>query len=189
MSNSSSPSSKSMPSRQCTTTRSNSRRWQHTTIAVVLCTLLALSQAQPSHAFSLTMMAAYKPPVKSSVSKIRNNRYSSSDSSSSNPQAQKRPSSRSTTQKSAYVGALAPPTTQQQQKPRRSFESRMRDLVLGQPKQQSTTTGANKAQEGARSLPTNVFTVETLQDYKKIVGEEREKLVAVRFFAPWCRVS
>jgi thiol-disulfide isomerase/thioredoxin len=37
------------------------------------------------------------------------------------------------------------------------------------------------------TLPSNVFTVESLADYKVVVGDERERVVAVRFYAPWCR--
>jgi thiol-disulfide isomerase/thioredoxin len=53
----------------------------------------------------------------------------------------------------------------------------MRGLLLG--KQERTTT--------QRKLPPNVFTVESLEDYKHTVGEEDAKLVCVRFYAPWCK--
>lgn len=127
-------------------------------------------------AFSL-IMTAYKPPVKSSVSKIRNSRYS-------DHVHHDKPQSRSSTHKAAYVGALAPPSQPNRSK---SFEKRMRELVVGVPKPQQTTKKA--APEGARKLPPNVCTVQTLADYKKIVGDEKDKVVAVRFHAPWCRVS
>lgn len=39
----------------------------------------------------------------------------------------------------------------------------------------------------ARRLPSNVQKVETLEEYKRIVGDESSKPVFVRFYAPWCR--
>jgi thiol-disulfide isomerase/thioredoxin len=32
-----------------------------------------------------------------------------------------------------------------------------------------------------------VHTVSTLRDYKKVVADETDRIVAVRFYAPWCR--
>lgn len=37
--------------------------------------------------------------------------------------------------------------------------------------------------------PNNVVEVVTLQDYKTIVADEKDQMVVVRFYAPWCRVS
>jgi thiol-disulfide isomerase/thioredoxin len=35
--------------------------------------------------------------------------------------------------------------------------------------------------------PANVKLVTSIEDYKKVVGEEREKIVVARFYAPWCK--
>ena len=35
--------------------------------------------------------------------------------------------------------------------------------------------------------PSNVIEVTSLEDYKKVVADETDKIVAVRFYAPWCR--
>jgi len=35
--------------------------------------------------------------------------------------------------------------------------------------------------------PDNLYVVETLEEYKKLVGGN-QKLVVVRFYAPWCKV-
>ena len=67
----------------------------------------------------------------------------------------------------------------------KSFEQRMRDMVLGPATTRSSTSTA--AQPSRRILPPNVQTVETLQDYKRVVGDEREKIVAVRFYASYCK--
>jgi hypothetical protein len=169
----------SSSSSNCASSMHQPQRWRRRQQFFAVCTLFAILMLPSTTAFSSLSMAAYKPPVKSSVSKIRNNRYSSS---STETVHHNRAQSRSPTQKSAYAGALNPPTRSSRQS--RSFESRMRDLVLGTPKPKTKAPPA----EGARTLPSNVFTVETLEDYKKVVGDEKEKLVAVRFHAPWCRV-
>jgi len=57
----------------------------------------------------------------------------------------------------------------------------MRDMVFGGAQTQK------KVQQPQRRLPTNVMTVESLQDYKDVVVNGK-KMVAVRFFAPWCKV-
>ena len=37
--------------------------------------------------------------------------------------------------------------------------------------------------------PSNVIEVTNLQDYKKCVADEKDRIVVVRFYADWCRVS
>eukprot|EP00543_Licmophora_paradoxa_P005358 CAMPEP_0202456488 /NCGR_PEP_ID=MMETSP1360-20130828/13729_1 /ASSEMBLY_ACC=CAM_ASM_000848 /TAXON_ID=515479 /ORGANISM="Licmophora paradoxa, Strain CCMP2313" /LENGTH=235 /DNA_ID=CAMNT_0049076301 /DNA_START=110 /DNA_END=817 /DNA_ORIENTATION=+ len=64
----------------------------------------------------------------------------------------------------------------------KSFERRMRDL-LGkrrkneQESQTATTTKNSK----------HIKVVTSLEQYKQIVGEERQRIVCVRFSAPWCK--
>lgn len=38
-----------------------------------------------------------------------------------------------------------------------------------------------------RKIPPNLMKIETLQEYKNIVGGNTDKLVVVRFYAPWCK--
>ena len=38
-----------------------------------------------------------------------------------------------------------------------------------------------------RPVDTSVQLIDTIQDYKKEVVDEQERIVAVRFFAPWCK--
>lgn len=65
---------------------------------------------------------------------------------------------------------------------RQSFEDRMRNAVLGgRSKEPSAASKAAK-------LPENIKVASTLDEYKNIVGGERERLVVVRFYAPWCKV-
>jgi hypothetical protein len=61
-----------------------------------------------------------------------------------------------------------------------SFEERMRS-ALNKPKQKQTAT------DPAR--PQHIHQVLNLQEYKQQVANEKEKIVVVRFYAPWCRVS
>ena len=147
-----------------------------------------------SAAFQVTMSTgdAYKPPVKSSVEKMYDRRYgeSSSPRRSPNPARQRRSSDdrRPSSAKAAHAGTLSMP-------PARSFEQRMRDMVLGTPPATSIRIAptvpaiAQEQQQQHRALPRNVLTIETLQDYKRVVGDEREKIVAVRFYATYCKVS
>jgi thiol-disulfide isomerase/thioredoxin len=60
-----------------------------------------------------------------------------------------------------------------------SFARRMKNLIKKDTKaeQQLTIKGA----------PPNLIRLETLQEFKKVIGEEKEKLVVVRWFAPWCK--
>lgn len=156
-------------------------RWQH---ILPLLIVTALMLPCSTSGFSMTM--EYKPPVKSSVGKIRNSRFSESRSRSTSSQ------SRSPTHKSAYAGALVPPPSSMMppttgQRPR-SFEDRMRDLVLG-PTTKPKKPAAAAAAPRARSKPANIKMVETLADFKSVVADEKDRIVAVRFHAPWCRVS
>ena len=59
----------------------------------------------------------------------------------------------------------------------------MRDLVMG-----GRTTTAKPTGSSDSKLPKNVKVVKTLDEYKKVVGDERDRIVVVRFFAPWCKV-
>jgi thiol-disulfide isomerase/thioredoxin len=124
-------------------------------------------------------MMTYKPPVQSSVNKLLRNtpsRYGGSDSTTAGRTS-------SSKQQAAAASFVSNPTEQYQQKeedltPSPSFEDRMRGLIFKEKK---------KKKQPVRRLPPNVFVVETLQDYKRIVGEESTKVVAVRFYAPWCK--
>lgn len=72
-----------------------------------------------------------------------------------------------------------------------NFELRMRDLVLGS---RATTAIAAPVQQPRgqqqqlQQRPGHVLTIETLQDFKTIVGDESERLVVVRFYATYCKV-
>jgi hypothetical protein len=67
------------------------------------------------------------------------------------------------------------------QSPRQSFEDRMRGMVLGGRKKKQAT-------KEKQQLPQNIKVVRNLDEYKTVVGGERERIVVVRFFAPWCKV-
>ena len=125
---------------------------------LALCWLLVL----PFSAAALSLEMKYKPPVQSSVSKLRNSRFSSTNE------------KHSRTSNRAAASSVATPQDLSNTSP--SFEDRMRGLVFGK---QNT--------QPMRKLPPNVCTVENLQEYKNVVGEETSKVVAVRFFADWCK--
>jgi thiol-disulfide isomerase/thioredoxin len=65
------------------------------------------------------------------------------------------------------------------------FQERMRKLVTGgsgsrQSDGSTTTTSATRR-------PRNVQEVQTLQEYRRVVSDEADKLVVVRFYATWCK--
>lgn len=117
--------------------------------------------------FSISLQMSYKPPVQSSVSKIRSNRLS--------PVTEGR---RISSKKQASAATFATPasaTTTKSTTEKGSFEGRMRGLVFGR---------KNKRK---KELPANVCSVTTLEEYKKVVADEDTRLVCVRWYAPWCK--
>jgi hypothetical protein len=68
------------------------------------------------------------------------------------------------------------------QLPHPSFESRMRDAV-------QMPRRVVPAVQKVPGRPAHVQEIITLEDYQRVVAEEKEKMVVVRFHAPWCRVS
>jgi hypothetical protein len=107
----------------------------------------------------------------------------------------------STSSKAAHTGSIGVPSSQQSSTP--SFERRMRDLVLGQQREEATqqpyqeqqrvvtaTTVMNDSDKRPKGpAPANVKVINSVQEYKEIVGDEQQKPVIVRFFATYCKVS
>eukprot|EP00568_Trieres_chinensis_P013806 CAMPEP_0183296288 /NCGR_PEP_ID=MMETSP0160_2-20130417/3910_1 /TAXON_ID=2839 ORGANISM="Odontella Sinensis, Strain Grunow 1884" /NCGR_SAMPLE_ID=MMETSP0160_2 /ASSEMBLY_ACC=CAM_ASM_000250 /LENGTH=290 /DNA_ID=CAMNT_0025457889 /DNA_START=168 /DNA_END=1041 /DNA_ORIENTATION=- len=65
------------------------------------------------------------------------------------------------------------------------FQDRMRRLVTergGGGRKRSASSNVK-----SRSLPRNVLTVDSLEEYRRVVGEENDKIVVVRFYATWCK--
>jgi len=133
---------------------------------------------------AFTMRMEYTPPVKASVGKL-NNRRLSRDSTTKPGDSDS--ASRSSSSKSAYAAGAAfyqpPPSPASPSAD--SFEIRMRAMVLGNQKKRVIT---RKAARPTRKLPPNVCVVESLKDYKRVVADETDRVVAVRFYAPWCKV-
>lgn len=63
----------------------------------------------------------------------------------------------------------------------KSFEDRMKDMMRGRRTKPVVETVNSK-------IPKNIMVVKTLEEYKHVVGGERDRIVVVRFFAPWCKV-
>lgn len=79
--------------------------------------------------------------------------------------------------------------------PSPSFGRRMRDLVLRRnSKRQQRQRQINNddvgltENEGVKNgRPRNVVVVNTLEEYKAVVADEKERMVVVRFYATWCK--
>mmetsp|Transcript_28112 Transcript_28112/g.68466 ORF Transcript_28112/g.68466 Transcript_28112/m.68466 type:complete len:272 (+) Transcript_28112:284-1099(+) len=143
--------------------------------------ILSCSFLTPTNAFSqMQMMAAYKPPVKSSVSKIRSPRSSPQ----SRQQPHQAPSSDSSIRQSSKQrasAAVSVPRTLNPSATRRSFQERMRGVLSKEKAKVRIAT------QKSQSMPRNVHEVETLDDFKALLSSCHNKLVVVRFYAPWCR--
>ena len=163
---------------------SASARWQSMRFAALVACAAFLLQAPSTTSALSSVTMAYKPPVKSSVSKLRSSSRIPTDP--TRGAALNNPPVRSPTSRSSFAGALAPPagfvgTPNPAPVPTECFEKRMRNLVLGNPAIKKRTRTVQK--------PANVVTVETLADYKRVVADEKDRVVAVRFHGEWCRVS
>jgi hypothetical protein len=153
--------------------------------------MVALSSGfQLTDSFGISM--EYRPPLKSSVNKLlsdrRNPNGAASFGQASTSSSRGRGGGASPAQ-NAHAIAYGVPTSSSTSpsSSSTSFERRMRQLVLGAPirgpsASDATSTGA------AAPLPRNVHLVQSLTDFKKLVGDETSKMVVVRFYASWCRV-
>lgn len=56
------------------------------------------------------------------------------------------------------------------------FQRRMRKLAI-----------PGKKPRRQKNLPKNFRVVTNLEDYKRIIGGNKDKLIIVRFYAPWCK--
>ena len=80
---------------------------------------------------------------------------------------------------SAAVASAEPPSQGRMS----DFQKRMRNIVVNDSiRSKESTVG------GRNGRPSNVKVVHTLNDYKVAVGNERDKVVVVRFYATWCKV-
>ena len=60
-----------------------------------------------------------------------------------------------------------------------NFERRMKKLVQTTPKTKTVP----------QNMPENIQTVETLEEFKNVICSNKDdKLIVVRFYAPWCKV-
>jgi thiol-disulfide isomerase/thioredoxin len=132
-------------------------------------------------------MMAYKPPVKSSVSKLGTNRYRS-------PQQHKRRTTSSSHQQQATFISTPPQDLESSSSSSPSplpFQDRMRNMLGTRQRQQE------RRRDAQRRLPSNVHEVTTLQAFKEMIVMEQSsdessassspRLIAVRFYAPWCK--
>jgi hypothetical protein len=153
-------------SSQCTF---RSEQW----ISVVLACICAMT-VLPFHSEAFSVPVTYHPPTKSSVSNLYHDRSLSKTSASHY-------NCRPLSQRQAFAGAYASERTSTPAPS--SFERRMREMALG------AQNKILRKKQMDEQRPLNVHVVESLDDYRRVVGEEKERVVAVRFHASWCRVS
>ena len=63
----------------------------------------------------------------------------------------------------------------------------MRDLVLGKGRPSVPDRLEHSRTANHQRRPSNVKMIETLQEYKTVVGDEPDRVVAVRFYATYCK--
>lgn len=178
-------------------------------VAIAMVGVGLISNLPLSYAFSVNriknnmQMMDYKPPVKNSVEKFYNRRLNSG-SVGGYPISPTSPSdhpfggginknnsnkARSSSSSSKAAASYAAPTTSNGGLV--SFERRMREAIFGitdkQQQQQIRKNLVERQQKQSSSAPSNLVTIESLEDYKTIVGGETERLVVVRFHASYCR--
>ena len=137
--------------------------------------LFLLTVLPTTHGFSMKHHHdnSYKPPVQRSVRKLLQQRRRSSTSTSPTDAS----SNNNSNKRSAFAGTLSMPAPATTSTTTTSFEERMRNLVVPQPKQRQLPT-----------RPSNVQLVDNLHQYKQVVGDETEQFVVVRFYADYCKV-
>ena len=62
-----------------------------------------------------------------------------------------------------------------------NFARRMKNLISKDTKKSTKSKANNKA-------PKNLIRIETLEDFKQVLGTNQDKIVVVRWYAPWCKV-
>eukprot|EP00978_Attheya_sp_CCMP212_P016282 scaffold42485_cov50-Attheya_sp.AAC.13 len=82
----------------------------------------------------------------------------------------------------AYADGRTSPSRQMS-----DFQRRMLNIIGNEPNSPYRTEKGKSPKQPSSQKPKNVEQVLTLQDYKSVVGDETEKLVVVRFYAPWCK--
>lgn len=65
------------------------------------------------------------------------------------------------------------------------FQRRMRRLVTEKDDQKRARRSFKRNIK--KRGPPNFQIIDTLEDYKKVVGGNKDKLIVVRFYAPWCK--
>lgn len=59
------------------------------------------------------------------------------------------------------------------------FQRRMKKLITDKKKKKNLQSNKN--------APKNLMRIDTLEEYKNVISGNREKLIVVRFYAPWCK--
>lgn len=63
-----------------------------------------------------------------------------------------------------------------------SFAERMKNLITKDAQREK-----RKKQSKLIGAPKNLLRLTTLEEFKKVVGNEKDKIVVVRWYAPWCK--
>jgi len=65
------------------------------------------------------------------------------------------------------------------------FQRRMRRLVTETDEKKKAKKSPK--QNSGRGRPPNFKVIDTLDEYKNVIGKNQNKLIVVRFYAPWCK--
>jgi len=67
------------------------------------------------------------------------------------------------------------------------FARRMKNIIRKDAQQQQQQRRSNRGSTTSPKAPKNLMRITTLSEFKQVVGDEEDKLVVVRWYAPWCK--
>jgi len=68
-----------------------------------------------------------------------------------------------------------------------SFEERLIDIPVENEIKEKKSK--KKVDQDMIEISNNIVTIRTLEDYRHVLKNNEEKIIVVRFYAEWCKVS
>jgi len=101
------------------------------------------------------------------------------------------PQARQSTLAPLHISALDSPrkfeARDREEEKKSSFAQRMNEIIKRRQHQSGDVEPSAITQKRKNNKPDNVFTVQTLNEFKEIVAQEKERITVVRWYAGYCR--